>query len=171
VDRIVLGAFPVTIGVVANTHGVISSGVLDALRGCDLVVHAGDIGHVATLEALRAVGRVVAVRGNSDRVPPLRELPDAVEITAGAVRMLALHNHAALEWSPDAEGFHVIISGLWHQPSVKEQDGMTVVSPGSAAPGWPGMPTSLARIVVTEHGAQTRLVWIESDPGGIAHHK
>ncbi|MCU0611032.1 MAG: YfcE family phosphodiesterase [Candidatus Eisenbacteria bacterium] len=164
VERIALGKRPATIGALANTHGALPAAVLDALWGCDLVVHAGDIGENATLAALAAEGPLVAVRGNSDRRPPFSELPDAVEITVGATRILAVHNHAALAWSPAERGFQVVISGLWHQPSVTTREGVMVVSPGSAAPGWPGMPVSIARVRVSDSGVEPTIVRIEPAP-------
>ena len=40
---------------------------LQALRGAELILHAGDIGTPEVLERLRAIAPVHAVRGNNDR--------------------------------------------------------------------------------------------------------
>ncbi len=40
---------------------------IDALRGSELIIHAGDIGGPEVLQALREVAPVVAVRGNNER--------------------------------------------------------------------------------------------------------
>lgn len=40
---------------------------LDALRGVDLILHAGDVGSSEVLETLKGIAPVVAVRGNNDK--------------------------------------------------------------------------------------------------------
>lgn len=50
----------------ADTHGVIDPRIARLAAGCDAVVHAGDIGNAAVLQAIAAAGRVLAVRGNND---------------------------------------------------------------------------------------------------------
>ena len=55
------------IGVISDTHGLVRPQALRALRGVDLIVHAGDVGTPEVLDALRAIAPVVAVRGNNDR--------------------------------------------------------------------------------------------------------
>ena len=42
------------IAVVSDTHGVLRSEVLARIGGCDLIVHAGDVGDPEILERLRA---------------------------------------------------------------------------------------------------------------------
>ena len=54
------------IGVIADTHGLTRPEALEALRGSDLILHAGDIGKPTVIEALQAIAPVVAVRGNID---------------------------------------------------------------------------------------------------------
>ena len=56
-----------SVGVIADTHGLLREEALDALRGVDLIVHAGDVGKPEVLERLRTVAPVMAVRGNNDR--------------------------------------------------------------------------------------------------------
>ena len=54
------------IGVVADTHGHLRAEVVRALKGVDLIIHAGDIGKPEVLEALGRIAPVRAVRGNMD---------------------------------------------------------------------------------------------------------
>ncbi len=55
-----------TIGVISDTHGLLREEALAALDGSDLILHAGDVGRVEILEALRRIAPVWAVRGNTD---------------------------------------------------------------------------------------------------------
>ena len=41
-----------SIGVISDTHGRIPSGVPNAFKGVDLIIHAGDIGEQAVLDKL-----------------------------------------------------------------------------------------------------------------------
>jgi len=63
------------VGVISDTHGLVRPEAIEKLRGCDLIVHCGDIGALAVLDALRAVAPVRAVRGNNDKGPWASEHP------------------------------------------------------------------------------------------------
>lgn len=54
------------IGVIADTHGLLRPEAIDALVGCELIVHAGDIGKPQVLEVLEALAPLRVVRGNND---------------------------------------------------------------------------------------------------------
>jgi putative phosphoesterase len=54
------------IGLVSDTHGLRRPEAVQFLRGCDQIVHAGDIGDSAVLDALHEIAPVTAVRGNND---------------------------------------------------------------------------------------------------------
>ena len=43
-----------TLGVISDTHGLLRPEAVDALHGCDAIVHAGDIGRRGVLTALGA---------------------------------------------------------------------------------------------------------------------
>jgi uncharacterized protein len=57
---------PTRIGLISDTHGLLRPQALEALRGSDLIIHAGDIGGPQVLETLRTLAPVIAVRGNVD---------------------------------------------------------------------------------------------------------
>ena len=61
-----------TIGVIADTHGLVRPEALQALAGVEAIVHAGDIGGEHVLEALRTIAPVTFVRGNVDESDGLR---------------------------------------------------------------------------------------------------
>ena len=54
------------IGLIADTHGLMRPEALQALGGVDVILHAGDVGGPAVLDALWAIAPVHAVRGNVD---------------------------------------------------------------------------------------------------------
>jgi hypothetical protein len=78
-------ARPHVIGLIADTHGLLRPETVAALAGSDLILHAGDIGAPAVLEALAAVAPVVAARGNNDHGPWAERLPAVarLRVTAG----------------------------------------------------------------------------------------
>lgn len=52
---------------IADTHGTVDGRIMQLAHGCDIVVHAGDIGRAAVLAAIAPRhGRVIAIRGNND---------------------------------------------------------------------------------------------------------
>jgi putative phosphoesterase len=53
------------LGVISDTHGLLRPEALDALRGSDLIIHAGDVGKPEILKRLREIAPVVAVRGKA----------------------------------------------------------------------------------------------------------
>ena len=53
--------------IVSDTHGQLHPGVAALARDCDMAVHAGDIGDIAVIRALRPrLRRTIAVLGNND---------------------------------------------------------------------------------------------------------
>ncbi len=83
------------IGVVADSHvgeylDALPVGVLEALDGCDLVLHAGDLSVPSVLDDLAAVAPVVAVRGDHDRLDGVG-LPETAIVVAGGLRIGLTH--------------------------------------------------------------------------------
>lgn len=117
-----------------------------ALRGSDLILHAGDVGAPEILDSLRALAPVVAVRGNVDTGPWARALPLTEVILAGSTRVYMLHILQDLDINPEAAGIHIVVSGHSHKPVQEDKSGVLYVNPGSAGPRRFQLPVTVARL-------------------------
>lgn len=120
------------IGLIADTHGLLRPEALDALRGSDHILHAGDIGNAAILDALGTLAPTTAIRGNNDSADWARELPDAVTLDLGGIAIHMLHDLKTLRQHPPRGAVDVIVAGHSHRPSIEWREGVLVVNPGSA---------------------------------------
>jgi putative phosphoesterase len=138
----------VTLGVISDTHGLLRRQAVEVLRGCDLIVHAGDIGDAALLEQLRAVAPTFAVRGNVDRGAWAETLPSTGIVPVGDVRLYVLHDLSCLDIDPEAARFAAVISGHSHRPGAERRGGVLYLNPGSAGPRRFALPLSVAKLEV-----------------------
>jgi uncharacterized protein len=134
------------IGLIADTHGLMRPEALAALQGCDLVIHAGDVGKPVILEKLRAVAPVVAVRGNIDKGVWASQLPVTAVAEAGSSLIYVLHDIAQLDINPAAAKFSAVVSGHSHKPGRTDRDGVIYLNPGSAGPRRFHLPITVARL-------------------------
>ena len=139
-------AAPTRIGLISDTHGLLRPQALEALRGSELILHAGDVGKPEILAALREVAPLIAVRGNVDTSDWASTLPETAVAEAGKVLLYVLHDVHALDLNPAAAGFHVVVSGHSHQPGKFERDGVLYINPGSAGPRRFQLPVTVARL-------------------------
>ena len=132
------------IGVISDTHGLLRPEAMDALRGVEHILHAGDVGDPAILEALRAIAPVTAIRGNIDRQGVCAELPatEAVELAGQLVYLV--HSVRDLDLNPRVAGIAVVVSGHSHKAEVETRDGVMYLNPGSAGARRFRLPITLA---------------------------
>jgi putative phosphoesterase len=135
-----------TIGLISDTHGLLRPRTLPALRGSDLIIHAGDVGDPKILEELRRLAPVVAVRGNIDTGAWSAGLQETAVAQAGAALIYVLHDIQALDLKPTAAGIAMVVSGHSHKPSQEEREGVLYVNPGSAGPRRFNLPVTVARV-------------------------
>jgi len=143
---------PRIVGVISDTHGLLRPEALAALKGSDVIVHAGDIGAPEILDALTGVAPVTAVRGNNDRGAWTHALTDTAAVQAGAAWLYVLHDLHDIDLDPKAAGFGAVIAGHSHRPGITERDGVLYVNPGSAGPRRFTLPVAVARLRV--HGTR-----------------
>jgi putative phosphoesterase len=146
------------IGVISDTHGMLRSDALAAFAGCGLILHAGDVGSRAVLEALGAIAPVVAVRGNCDRGLWAQALPETEVADAGGRLIYVLHDLGQIDLVPEASGFSVVVSGHSHRPSVQERRGVFYLNPGSAGPRRFKLPVMVARLRLDGNRADAEIL-------------
>ena len=138
------------IGVISDTHGLLRPEALAALAGVEHILHAGDVGDAAILDALREIAPVTAIRGNVDGWGECAELPttDVVEL-AGKLFYL-VHSVRDLAIDPVAAGVAVVVSGHSHKAAIEMKKGVMYLNPGSAGPRRFSLPVTVALVTVGE---------------------
>jgi hypothetical protein len=136
------------VGVISDTHGLLRPQALDALRGSDLIIHAGDVGQPELLEPLRALAPLHVVRGNVDKGAWAARLPATLRVDVGGQVFHVLHNIAELDLDPPTSGLAAVVYGHSHKPSIETRDGVLWLNPGSAGPRRFTLPITVARVRV-----------------------
>ena len=160
--------------VVADTHGRPDprSPEIIAAQRPDRILHAGDIGAPAVLDALRMHAPVTAVRGNIDAAMP--GVPDVVAIDVHdgprtLVTMVLLHVavhgpklRADAARLARAAGASIVVCGHSHVPFIGRDQGIAVVNAGSIGPRRFRLPIVFAVIDVRRDGVAMHHVSCET---------
>ena len=150
------------VGVISDTHGLLRPEAVAALRGSDLILHAGDVGRADILDSLRAIAPVYAVRGNTDGGAWAQALPLQETVEVGGALLHVLHDLYDLALTPQAAGIAAVISGHTHRPKIEERGGVLYVNPGAAGPRRFELPASVAHLTVSAGRVQAHLITLPS---------
>jgi len=134
------------IGVISDTHGLLRPEALKALRGASHILHAGDVGDITILDALKQIAPLTAIRGNIDTEGPTAQLPATEAIQLEGKLIYMLHSIADLDIKPEAAGISVVIYGHSHKPSTDIHKGILYLNPGSAGPRRFRLPITVAHL-------------------------
>ena len=146
------------LGIISDTHGLLRPEAIAALRGSDLIIHAGDVGKPEILDELRRIAPTFAVRGNVDTAAWASALPMTEVVEAGSLQIYVLHDLGTLDLDPQAAGFAAVISGHSHKPLAEVRNGVLYLNPGSAGPRRFKLPICLARLHVEDGGLRYEFV-------------
>ncbi|MBN2168410.1 MAG: metallophosphoesterase family protein [Actinobacteria bacterium] len=127
------------IGVLADTHLTgepVPEYIIDAMRGVDMILHAGDILDMAVLDQLAVLAETIAVRGNMDRGDVNRILPARRMIEVKGFKIGLTHGFGAPEGMMQKVGSQFddvdcIVFGHTHKPLVKDEKGIIYFNPGT----------------------------------------
>ncbi|MEP6660345.1 MAG: metallophosphoesterase family protein [Acidimicrobiales bacterium] len=149
---------PIVIGLIADTHCKLADGsdlpdaATDALRGCDLIVHLGDLTSLGVLDRLAAGGaEVIGIRN------PILDVPAGTDrrLVDGPVYRNVLGRRLAFvrEYPTDGVSADVIAYGVppaggGHDHRVALVGTTLIVTPGS--PNLPVRHGTVARLTFTE---------------------
>lgn len=150
------------LGLISDTHGLLRPQAVEALRQSELIIHAGDVGNPAILESLESLAPLIAIRGNIDKGPWGKSLPETAVAEPAGVPIYVIHNIRELELDPAAAGFRIVISGHSHKPVSLERDGVLYVNPGAAGPRRFRLPVTVARLDLARTPWQPEFVHLEA---------
>jgi uncharacterized protein len=145
------------IGVISDTHGLLRPEAVAALAGVEHILHAGDVGDAAILDALRKISPVTAIRGNIDVWGDCAELPATDVVELGDKLFYLVHSVRDLDINPAVAGVSVVVSGHSHKASVEVRDGVIYFNPGSAGPRRFSLPVTVGFVTV-EDGVEASVV-------------
>lgn len=112
---------------------------MGALKGSDMIIHAGDLVDLSVLAQLKTIcGNVKAVWGNMDPQEVRKKLPEKELIKIGSHKIGVMHGYGPAERLLDTvsaafkgDGADIIIFGHSHQSLNKKKDGILFLNPGS----------------------------------------
>lgn len=145
------------IGVISDTHGLVRPEVVDFLKTCNYIIHAGDVGNKETLRQLQSIAPITAVRGNIDMGEWAEELPLTYAIELGEKAFYIIHDIDTLDIDPEAAGFDVVIAGHSHEPWIRHKGRVTYLNPGSVGPRRLVLPISYARIDINDSALKANI--------------
>jgi putative phosphoesterase len=148
------------IGVISDTHGLLRPEAVAALSGVEHILHAGDVGDSAILDALREIAPVTAIRGNVDVSGACAKLPATDVVELGGRLFYLVHSVHDLEINPAAAGVAMVVSGHSHKALVQVRDGVIYFNPGSAGPRRFSLPVTVGFVTV-EDGVEASVMELD----------
>lgn len=148
----------ILVGVISDTHGLLRPEAVAALKGTDLIIHAGDVGAPEVIDALRELAPTFVVRGNVDKAHWAGALPMTAHVEVGGLLFHVLHDISLLDLDPAAVGYAAVVYGHSHRPSIEMREGVLFLNPGSAGPRRFNLPVSIARVSVSGHQLRPDIV-------------
>ncbi len=137
----------VRVAILSDTHAHLDSCIIEHIRGCDLAIHAGDIGDAVILDEMaEQSGQVIAVAGNNDLAVAwphsqhevVNALPEIARVDLPGGRIVIEHghrfggnpNHEALRKAHNSA--RLIIYGHTHKMVCDQDESPWVANPGAA---------------------------------------
>jgi putative phosphoesterase len=152
---------PITVGVISDTHGLLRPQAVSALRGSDIIIHAGDVGNPDVLKALAGIAPTFAVRGNVDTADWAASLLLTERVAVGERWFYMLHEISQLDLDPAQAGFAAVVYGHSHRPLIETRQGVLFLNPGSAGPRRFTLPITVARVTVSSRSMSPEIVQLQ----------
>lgn len=151
------------IAVLSDTHNLLRPEVVEILRQCECILHAGDISKQKLLEELQQIAPTYVVRGNNDR-EWAKELPETLTVTLFGVRFFMVHNKKQIP--KDVSDIDVIICGHSHKYEERYSGRQLFLNPGSCGPRRFTQPITMAVLEILDGKTfQVKKIEIPHTPG------
>jgi len=140
--------------------------LIEAWRGADLILHAGDLIELSVLDELRRLAPARAVVGNMDLPEVKAVLPEKTVVEVEGTLIGLIHG-----WGPPLgverrvlsrfSGMDVIVFGHTHKPLIEERKGTLLVNPGTPNDRRFSGRLSYAVLNIEEGKIEPEIVWLD----------
>lgn len=134
------------LGVISDTHGVLREEVIENLKDCDYIIHAGDIGNEDIVHTLNSIAKTFVVRGNNDNDGYALNIPEYREIEIDQVLIYVTHDKEDIP--KELREVDLVIYGHSHKYSEETKDGIIYLNPGSCGRKRFSLPLSMAIVEI-----------------------
>lgn len=143
------------IGILSDTHGKLREEVAEILRGCDVILHAGDINTPKVMESLKEIAPLYIVRGNADK-EWAEGLPEKLSEEICGLRVFMVHNKKHM---PKEMGhYDLAVFGHSHKYEERREGNCLYLNPGSCGPRRFSQPVTMAVAEVEEETGNFRVI-------------
>lgn len=164
---------PQRIGVIADTHGLFDSSLIEHFAGVTVILHAGDIGDPDVIRQLQRIAPVIAVSGNVDEFERSGFPRQRVVRRAGrtiAIRHILFERgrltDEACEWLDNVQP-DICIFGHSHRPTIDRHGGTILFNPGSAGPRRFSLPRGVGLLIVHGGDITPQFIRLEDSVGPV----
>lgn len=138
------------IGIISDTHGLLREEVIQNLKGCDLIIHAGDIGKYEVIDRLRQIAPLEVVLGNCDRNIEEKSISTESIVQIGDLKLYIIHDISKLNIDLQQEKISFVVYGHSHKRNIYTENGIIYINPGSVGPKRFKLPTTMAKLYIDE---------------------
>ena len=146
-----------TIGVLSDTHGLLREEVINALKRCNVILHAGDINKREIIARLQEIAPVFVVRGNNDK-DWAEDLPLFIDTTIAGLRVYITHKKKDLP--SDLSAYDLAVIGHSHKYAETKDGDTIILNPGSCGPRRFDQEITLATITINDKAIKVRKILI-----------
>lgn len=150
----------IKVAVLSDSHGLLRRSVVEKVKGCRFILHAGDVISESDLDELAVYGSLYAVRGNCDMWQRgVSGLAKFLRFEIGGVSFYMTHDPYDIPADP---GVQAVIYGHTHQYREEWRDDMLYLNPGSCGRARYGGDVTMA-ILTIDGGKITQIERIDLD--------
>lgn len=120
------------IAIISDTHSLLRPEIIEKMRECELIIHAGDLASKETVEKIEAIGRAYFVRGNADKGSWTDGIPVSRELELWGLNIFVIHDRRQLR--EDLSNLDIVIYGHSHKYLEEYKGNVCYFNPGSCGP-------------------------------------
>lgn len=148
-----------SVGLIADTHGLLRDEALELLQGCELILHLGDVGQKnedkSILERLATLAPVHCVRGNIDTASWAEQLPMQQEVIVNEYRLYLIHRLEDFDPSTPCDA---VLHGHSHKPRNERLADKLLFNPGAAGKRRFKLPITLGKLWIGQRGVRGAVI-------------